>query len=45
MIYEIAFLSMSIAFIYMNNADTDQVPLYMASHLGLHCLSMYTISL
>ena len=35
------FLSLKIAFILVNSADSDEMPPYVAFHLGLHCLSKY----
>ena len=33
------FLSLKMVFILANSADPDEMPLYAAFHLGLHCLS------
>ena len=30
-----------IVFVSANSADPDEVPLYVAFHLGLHCLLQY----
>ena len=33
---------MQIIFVLANIVDTDEMPLYAAFHLGLHCLQKYT---
>ena len=33
-----AFTSLKIVFIFANSADPDEMPPYVAFHLGLHCL-------
>ena len=33
------FLSLKIEFVLANSADPDEMPLYVACHLSLHCLS------
>ena len=35
------FMSLEIVFILANRADPDEMPLYAAFHLGLHCLPKY----
>ena len=35
------FLSLKIVFIFVNSADPDEMPLYVAFHQGLHCLLKY----
>ena len=35
------FISLSIDFVLANSADPDEMPYYVAFHLGLHCLSKY----
>ena len=37
----LVFLFLLIVFILANSADIAEMPLNVASHLGLHCLSMY----
>ena len=37
------FLSLKIDFVLANNADPDEMPHYVAFHLGLHCLSKYRL--
>ena len=37
----IDFLSLKIDFVLANSADPDEMPHYVAFHLGLHCLSKY----
>ena len=37
----IVFLSLQIDFVSVNLADLDEMPLYAAFHLGLHCLPKY----
>ena len=32
------FLSLQIYFVLANSADPDEMPSYVAFHLGLHCL-------
>ena len=38
---KIVFLSLKIDFVLVNSADPDEMPHYVAFHLGLHCLSKY----
>ena len=35
------FLPLKINFIIANSAETDEMPHYVAFHLGLHCLPKY----
>ena len=34
-------MSLKIVFILVNSADPDEMPPYVAFHLGLHCLPKY----
>ena len=34
-------ISLKIEFVVANSADPDEMPHYVAFHLGLHCLSKY----
>ena len=36
-------ISVKIVFVLGNSADPDEMPLYAAFHLGLHCLTCSTI--
>ena len=35
---KIAFLSLKIVFVLANSVDPDEMPHYVAFHLGLHCV-------
>ena len=35
-------LSLKIVFILANSADSNEMPLYAAFHLGLHCMPKYS---
>ena len=37
----LSFLSLKIIFVFPKSGDPDEMPLYAAFHLGLHCLSRY----
>ena len=37
------FLCLKIVSSLANSADHDEMPQYVASHLGLHCLCMHTL--
>ena len=41
---KIIFLSLTIDLVSANSADPDEMPHYVAFHLGLHCLSKYPFS-
>ena len=35
------YISLKIGFVLANGVDPDEMPHYVAFHLGLHCLSKY----
>ena len=37
------FISLKIVFTLTNSADPDEMPHFRTFHLGLHCLSMFTL--
>ena len=38
------YMSLKIVLILANNADPDEMPPYVAFHLGLHCLPKYLLT-